>query len=70
MHPSSDIEKQNRETAALAERLAGRIHLIAFVLTAIVLAMRLIAGKQDLMTDSSSSVGSEQPEEPAALGAD
>ena len=44
----SDIEARNRETDALGERLELTIHAIALVLTAVVLAMRLVAGTQDL----------------------
>lgn len=51
-----DIETRNRETQALAERWELRIHAIALVLTGIVLAMRLVAGRQDLTpTDPSSN---------------
>jgi hypothetical protein len=52
-NPWSDIEVYNRRTEALAERLELRIHALAWVLTAIVLAMRLIAGRQDLISDES-----------------
>lgn len=37
---------------ALAERWELRIHAIALTLTAVVLAMRLVAGRQDLIADS------------------
>jgi hypothetical protein len=43
-----DIEARNRETEALADRWELRIHTIALVLTGLVLAMRLVAGRQDL----------------------
>ena len=46
----SSIER-NRQTDALAKRLELRIHAIALVVTATVLAMRLIAGTQDLTSD-------------------
>lgn len=46
-----DIEARNRETEALAERWELRIHAIAWCLTAIVLAMRLVAGRDDLTSD-------------------
>ena len=46
--PWSEIETHIRATDAMAERLELRIHAIAWVITAIVLAMRLVAGRQDL----------------------
>jgi hypothetical protein len=48
----SDTEIRNRETEAMAQLLADRIHVVAFVLTLIVLGMRLIAGRQDLTSDA------------------
>jgi hypothetical protein len=48
----SNIET-NRQTDALAKKLELRIHAIAIVVTATVLAMRLIAGTQDLTSESS-----------------
>jgi hypothetical protein len=48
----SDTEIRNRETEAMAQHLADRIHVFAFVLTLIVLGMRLIAGRQDLTPDA------------------
>jgi hypothetical protein len=48
----SNIAAQQRETEAFAERLELRIHRVALTLTAIVLAMRLIAGTRDLSTDA------------------
>jgi hypothetical protein len=50
----SDIHAHNRKTEALAERLELRIHAIAIVLTAIVLCMRLIAGRADLTSEDAS----------------
>ena len=44
--------ERNRETELFAERLSRRIHAIALVLTAIVLAMRLVAGREDLTSDA------------------
>ena len=49
----SNIER-NRQTDALAERLELRFHAIAIVVTATVLAMRLIAGTQDLTSEATS----------------
>jgi hypothetical protein len=46
-----DIDAQNREVEQLAERWELRIHAIALTLTAVVLAMRLVAGRQDLTSD-------------------
>jgi hypothetical protein len=46
-----DIDAQNREMEQLAERWELRIHAIALTLTAVVLAMRLVAGRQDLTSD-------------------
>jgi hypothetical protein len=46
-----DIDAQNREMDALADRWELRIHAIAFTLTAVVLAMRLVAGRQDLTSE-------------------
>ena len=51
----SDIHAHNRKTEALAERLELRIHAIAIVLTAIVLSMRLVAGRADLTSDDASA---------------
>lgn len=50
-NPWSESEIHNRQTEALAERLELKIHALAWVLTAVVLAMRLIAGRQDLTSD-------------------
>lgn len=50
----SNIAAQERETEAFAERLELRIHGVALMVTAIVLAMRLVAGTRDLTTDMSS----------------
>jgi hypothetical protein len=47
-----DIDARNREMEALAERWELRIHAIALALTAVVLAMRLVAGRQDLTSDT------------------
>jgi len=44
----NDIDTRNREMEQLAERWELRIHAIALTLTAVVLAMRLVAGRQDL----------------------
>lgn len=44
----SDVEIRNREIDAMGRHLAERMHVVAFVLTVIVLGMRLIAGRQDL----------------------
>lgn len=52
-NPWSEIAVHNRKTEALAERLELRLHAIAWILTAIVLAMRLVAGRQDLTSDGS-----------------
>lgn len=49
----SNIER-NRQIDAMARRWELRIHAIAIVVTATVLAMRLIAGTQDLTSDASS----------------
>lgn len=49
----SNIER-NRQIDALARRWELRIHAIAIVVTATVLAMRLIAGTQDLTSDATS----------------
>jgi hypothetical protein len=46
-----DIDAQNRQMEELAERWELRIHAIALTLTAVVLAMRLVAGRQDLTSD-------------------
>jgi hypothetical protein len=46
-----DIDAQNREMEQLAERWELRIHAIALTLTAVVLGMRLVAGRQDLTSD-------------------
>jgi hypothetical protein len=48
----TDIDAQNREMEKLAERWELRIHAIALTLTAVVLAMRLVAGRQDLTSDA------------------
>lgn len=50
----SEIEAHNRRTEALAERWELRIHALLWVLTATVLAMRLVAGRQDLTSDGAS----------------
>jgi hypothetical protein len=50
----SNIAARERETEAFAERLELRIHGIALTVTAIVLAMRLVAGTRDLTADMSS----------------
>jgi hypothetical protein len=65
----SDTEIHNRETEAMAQHLAERIHIIAFVLTVIVLGMRLIAGRQDLTSgaadgDASSATRDREAETP------
>ena len=44
--------ERNRETEILAERLSRKIHAAALVLTAIVLVMRLVTGRQDLTSDA------------------
>ena len=62
-----DIDNRNREMDALAERWELRIHAIALTLTAIVLAMRLVAGREDLTSD-----GADWPEpsgEPSVVAA-
>jgi hypothetical protein len=61
----SNIER-NRQTDALAERLELRFHAIAIVVTATVLAMRLIAGTQDLTSDSSGLQGESSSDAPNA----
>lgn len=61
----SNIER-NRQTDALAKRLELRIHAIAIVVTATVLAMRLIAGTEDLTSESSSWQEESASEESAA----
>ena len=53
MNRQKDIDAQNREMDALAERWELRIHAIALTITAVVLGMRLIAGRQDLTSDGS-----------------
>lgn len=64
-NPWSDIETHNRHTEALAERLELRIHAAAWLLTAIVLAMRLVAGRQDLTSDESRWGWETSSDEPA-----
>jgi hypothetical protein len=59
-----EIETINRETEALAERLTFRIHAIALVLTAIVLTMRLIAGREQI-TPSTTTWDDPNAETPA-----
>jgi hypothetical protein len=59
--PWSEIETHNRATDALAERLELRIHTIAWVITAIVLAMRLVAGRQDLTSTDWGDPNADQP---------
>jgi hypothetical protein len=51
MHHLIETAAHNRRTEALAERWELRIHALLWVLTAIVLTMRLIAGRQDLTSD-------------------
>lgn len=53
-NPWSEIAAHNRHTEALAERWELRIHALLWVLTAVVLIMRLVAGRQDLTTDEAS----------------
>lgn len=53
-NPWSEIAAHNRHTEALAERWELRIHALLWVLTAIVLTMRLVAGRQDLTSDEAS----------------
>lgn len=48
----SDIAANERKLEAFAERLELRIHAVAIVVTAIVLAMRLLAGTRDLASDT------------------
>lgn len=48
-----EIHAHNRETEALAERLERRIHVIALVITATVLTMRLLTGRTDLVSSES-----------------
>ena len=55
----SDIEIRNREIDAMARHLAERVHVVAFVLTVIVLGMRLIAGRQDLTSTTLDGPASE-----------
>jgi hypothetical protein len=50
----SNIAARERETEAFAERLELTVHKIALTVTAIVLAMRLVAGTRDLGTDMTS----------------
>lgn len=50
-NPWTEIAAHNRHTEALAERWELRIHALLWVLTAIVLTMRLVAGRQDLTSD-------------------
>jgi hypothetical protein len=61
----SDIEAENHETEGLAELLEFRLHAIALVLTGIVLAMRLVAGRQDL-TPTAESWQNASVDEPGA----
>lgn len=56
-----DIEARNREMEQLAERWELRIHAIALTLTAVVLAMRLVAGRQDLTSDGWDDTSREPP---------
>jgi hypothetical protein len=53
-NPWSEIAAHNRHTEALAERWELRIHALLWVLTAVVLIMRLVAGRQDLTSDGGS----------------
>ncbi len=55
-----DIDTQNHEVEKLAERLELRLHAIALILTAVVLAMRLVAGRQDLTSEACCASGDEQ----------
>jgi hypothetical protein len=63
-----DIDAQNREMEQLAERWELRIHAIALTLTAVVLAMRLVAGRQDLTSDGYWDDASQQESAGEALG--
>ncbi|HWO10813.1 MAG TPA: hypothetical protein VNN80_15070 [Polyangiaceae bacterium] len=63
--PWSEIHAHNRATEAMAERLELRIHAIAWLITATVLAMRLVAGRQDLTSDAT-GWDDPSPNEPAA----
>jgi hypothetical protein len=56
-----DIETRNREMEELAERWELRIHAIALTLTAVVLAMRLVAGRQDLTSEGWSDTSQQSP---------
>lgn len=58
--------ESNRQTDALAERLELRFHAIAIVITATVLAMRLIAGTQDLTDEDATWQDESSSEQPAA----
>ena len=61
-NPWSEIAAHNRHTEALAERWELRIHALLWVLTAVVLIMRLVAGRQDLTSDETSWQGpSDEP---------
>jgi hypothetical protein len=51
----SDSEARTGELDALCERLELRIHAIAMLVTAIVLAMRLVAGTQDITSEPASA---------------
>jgi hypothetical protein len=59
-----EIDAENRQVEELAERWELRIHAIALTLTAVVLAMRLVAGRQDLTSDGYWEAATE--EQPAA----
>jgi hypothetical protein len=63
-----DIDAQNREMEQLAERWELRIHAIALTLTAVVLAMRLVAGRQDLTSDEYWDAPSQQESAGEVLG--
>lgn len=61
----SSIER-NRQIDALAMRWELRIHAMAIIVTATVLAMRLIAGTRDLTSEAPSWQDEGSSEEPAA----
>lgn len=48
-----NIPERDDEAEALAQRLEIKLHAVAMILTAIVLAMRLVAGHRDLVISES-----------------
>lgn len=63
-----EIHAHNRELKACAERWELRIHIVALVITAIVLGMRLVAGTQDLTMSEPSGQGEGNEDTAADIG--